>query len=197
MLDFPVILASASPRRFQLLQNVGLRPIVKVASVDEQIFCHELPQEYAKRLAVAKGKAIVDLHGDDCIVIGADTIVVLDNDVLGKPRDILEAANFLRRLSGRWHLVMTAISLHWKNRLLTRHETTRVEFTHLSDDMIRAYLETGDFADKAGGYGIQSIGALFIPRIDGCFFNVMGFPIHLFFKMVEEIGLTNVHKAHQ
>ncbi len=190
MLDFPVILASASPRRLQLLQQIGLKPIVRAADVDERILGEESPQAHAERLAAMKGRAIVDEFGDDSLVISADTIVVLDDSILGKPRDISEAKSFLIRLSGREHLVITAVSLFWKTAVMTRSESTSVEFIRLSKGMIDVYLKTGDYRDKAGGYGIQSFSALFIPRINGCFFNVMGFPIHLFYRMLTEMEMN-------
>lgn len=189
MIGFPLILASASPRRLHLLKQIGLSPIVRKADIDEAVLNGETPAEHAIRLARAKGRKIVMEEGDDPAVIAADTIVVLDRCILGKPRDAEEAADFLQRLSGREHQVVTALSLFWKGREISRLETTRVRFSALSESMIRAYLDTGDFRDKAGAYGIQSFAAVFVPSIDGCFFNVVGFPLHLFIRMAEEIGL--------
>lgn len=189
MINFPIILASASPRRLQLLQQIGLNPTVRVADIDELSCGNEQAEQFAMRLAAQKGRAIVDIVGDDTAVIGADTVVVLDDLIMGKPRDEAEAEIFMHKLSGREHRVLTALALFWKQRSLVRFESTKVEFVPLSDDMIKAYLETGDYKDKAGGYGIQSFAAVFIPRIDGCFFNVMGFPLHLFYRMGSEIGL--------
>lgn len=189
MIGLPVILASASPRRLQLLRQIGMKPVVKAADIDEQILGTETPKEHACRLSRAKGKAIVEAWGDDPAVVSADTIVVVDDSILGKPRNRTEAGEFMRRLSGREHEVTTGVSLFWQRRELTRHETTKVVFAALTETMINAYLDTGDYKDKAGGYGIQSFAALFIPRIEGCFFNVMGFPLYLFSRMAIDMGL--------
>ncbi len=189
MISFPIVLASASPRRLQLLKQIGMKPTVKVADIDERVSGSETPEEYACRLACAKGKTVVDRYGDDPAVISADTIVVVDRSILGKPGNRQEAGDFMRLLSGREHTVTTAVSIFWKSRSLTRCESTKVLFAPLSETMINAYLDTGDYLDKAGGYGIQSFAALFIPRIEGCFFNVMGFPLYLFSKMALEMGL--------
>lgn len=190
MSSIPLILGSASPRRLQLLRQIGLNPSVKTADIDETPLQGERPIEYASRLAMVKGRSIVERFGDHNLVVAADTIVIVDQLILGKPVNPLEARAFMTLLSGRSHDVVTAVSLFWKKQELVEFEKTHVVFEPLSDDMIDAYIATGDYKDKAGGYGIQSFAALFIPRIEGCFFNVMGFPINLFYRMTCKMGLN-------
>jgi septum formation protein len=169
--------------------QIGLDPKIEVADIDERVLGNETALDYALRLAIAKGRVIVERMGDDPAVIAADTVVMIDNQVLGKPRDALEAKAFLRLLSGREHAVATALALFSQQKLIAEIETTRVFFDPLTDEMINAYIETRDCFDKAGGYGIQSFAGLFIPRIDGCFFNVMGFPLNRFLRMADQVGL--------
>jgi septum formation protein len=182
----PVVLASASPRRRELLRLVGIEHTVIPTDIDETHRSGEAPAVYAERLAREKAGAI---QRDDAVVIGSDTIVVLDGDVLGKPRDRDQAAAMLRRLSGRAHVVMTAVAVAWRGRMLSGVEEVGVTFRALSDDEIRRYVETGEPMDKAGAYGIQGFGATIVDRVDGDYFAVMGLPLNRLVRLGRALGL--------
>ena len=186
-----LVLASASPRRAGLLRRAGFTFDVVPAEVDERVRDGESPRDYVRRLAAEKSAAVLaaitssvrlkpDATSDasaDLIVLGADTAVVVDGEVLGKPRDDHEAAAMLRRLSGRRHEVMTGVSL--RSALTERGlvETTGVYMVDLRDEDIDWYVASGEGRDKAGGYGIQGLASRFIPRIDGSYANVVGLPV--------------------
>jgi septum formation protein len=172
-----LILASASPRRAELLRLAGYTFDVIVTNVDERVEENEAPAAYVRRLAAEKTRAAAALVGPRAVVLGADTAVVVDGEILGKPRSDDDAASMLRRLSGRWHQVMTGISLRSGPSELGRVETTRVEFAPLSDAEIANYLASGEGRDKAGAYAIQGLASRFIPRIEGSYSNVVGLPV--------------------
>ncbi len=182
----PVVLASASPRRRELLRLVGIEHMVIPTDIDETHRPGEAPAVYAERLAREKAGAI---QRDDAVVIGGDTIVVVDGDVLGKPRDREQAAVMLRRLSGRAHVVMTAVAVSWRDRMSSGVEEVGVTFRALSDDEIRRYVETGEPMDKAGAYGIQGFGATIVDRVDGDYFAVMGLPLNRLVRLCRALGL--------
>ncbi|MCB5247814.1 MAG: Maf family protein [Candidatus Cloacimonetes bacterium] len=188
--DKKVVLASASPRRKTLLAMLGLTPLIIPARVEEPLSA-EKPYLQAMRHAKNKAQTIAGRMDGETLVIGADTIVVLDGAILGKPADPRQAVEYLSRLSGHTHKVYTGISLCWRKTCQTRYERSLVEFAPLSETEIQAYIETGEPFDKAGAYGIQGYGSQFIRRIQGCYFNVMGFPIHLFYKMIEDLFKEN------
>jgi nucleoside triphosphate pyrophosphatase len=181
-----VILASASPRRRELLRLVGIEHVVMPADIDETHPPGEAPAAHAERLAREKARAI---HRNDAVVIGSDTIVVVDGDVLGKPRDHDQAAAMLRRLSGRSHVVMTGVAVAWRGRVSSGVEEVGVTFRALSDDEIRRYIETGEPMDKAGAYGIQGFGATIVDRVDGDYFAVMGLPLNRLVRLCRLLGL--------
>lgn len=181
-----VVLASASPRRRELLALIGLRCEVIPANIDEAWRDGEAPVAYAERLAREKSTAVARARA---VVIGADTIVVLDGAILGKPRDAAEAEAMLRSLSGREHLVHTAIAVSFEGRVASGIETTRVWFRSLEDRLIAEYVATGDPLDKAGAYGIQGYGALIVERIEGDFFTVMGLGLGRLVALLGEVGL--------
>lgn len=181
--DTKLVLASASPRRKELFELLGLTPLVIPANVHEPL-SSEPPQNQTMRHARAKAAALANKLDSDTLVVGADTLVALEGEIFGKPASGEEAWRFLRRLSGRTHRVYTGIGLCWNGRCELGYERSLVEFAPLSDEEIKAYIATGEPLDKAGAYGIQGYGAQFIKRIRGCYFNVMGFPIHLFYNMV-------------
>jgi septum formation protein len=168
-----VILASASPRRAELLRAAGFEFEIVAADVDERVRDGETPDVYVRRLAQAKSGGAVS----DAIVIGADTAVVVDGAILGKPIDDADAARMLKRLSGRTHDVLTGVSVRLGTHELSRVETTRVEFAPLTDADIAWYVSSGEGRDKAGAYAIQGLASRFIPRIDGSYSNVVGLPI--------------------
>ena len=181
-----VILASQSPRRRELLSLVGITHEVQPADIDERYLPDEKPGDHAERLAREKASKI---RADDAVVIGADTIVVVDGEVLGKPRDEAEAAKMLRRLSGRAHTVITAVAAAWRGRLESGVEVVAVTFHPLSDREIASYIATREPMDKAGAYGIQGFGATIVARVDGDYFAVMGLPVQRLVYLLSGLGL--------
>lgn len=186
--DIKIVLASASPRRKLLFEMLGLKPLVLPAHVAEPI-SGERPYRQAMKHAKNKAEAILPLVDYQSLVVAADTIVVLDNVILGKPANKDEAAEFLSLLSGKTHAVYTGICLAHQGEMCLAYERSKVEFCTLTDAEIRDYINTTEPMDKAGAYGIQGYGAQFIKRISGCYFNVMGFPINLFYRSLIEINL--------
>jgi len=171
-----LILGSASPRRRELLARLGIfADAICPAEIDEAPRAGELPRTYAERMAREKAMAIDTAPGD--FVLSADTVVALGRRILGKPADAVEAAGFLRLLSGRRHRVTTAIFLRMNGRLTWRTVETRVKFKRLSEAEIAAYVNSGEWRGKAGGYAIQGIAAAFIPTIIGSYTNVVGLPL--------------------
>ena len=181
-----VVLASQSPRRRELLRLIGIPHEVRPADIDETYLPGELPRAHTERLAREKAQRMAD---SDAIVIGSDTIVVVDGDVLGKPLDVADAARMLRRLSGRSHVVMTAVSVAWQGRVVSDVEEAGVTFHELSDEEIAAYIRTGEPMDKAGAYGIQGYGATIVARVDGDYFAVMGLALQRLVRLFPTIGL--------
>ena len=181
-----VILASASPRRRELLTLIGVEHEVRPADIDESYLPHETPRAHAERLAREKASAIDD---DGAVTIGSDTIVVVDGDVLGKPRDGAHAHEMLRRLSGRSHTVMTGVAVRWQGRMASGLEEVGVTFRSLTDDEIDRYIATGEPMDKAGAYGIQGYGATIVERVDGDYFAVMGLAVNRLMRLCESLGL--------
>jgi len=171
-----LILASTSPRRRDLLTQVGRVFDVLPADIDESLLLGEEPIPYVRRLALEKAQTIHALHPLDTVV-GADTTVVLDGKILGKPADLTDAERMLRALSGKVHQVHTGLAVLTGDRALQHVETTNVFFSTIPDDDLANYLSTGDSLDKAGAYGIQGYAARWITRIEGDYFNVMGLPI--------------------
>lgn len=172
----PLILASASPRRRELLGQIGLEFTVVTADIDETPQPGEVNTDYTLRLAEAKARAVLALH-PDAVVIGADTTVGVDGDLLGKPRDGADAARMLRLLRGRGHQVTTAVAVLTRDETLTAAETTNVVFSEMTDTDISTYVATGEPMDKAGAYAIQGRAAQWIPRIEGDYSNVVGLPL--------------------
>lgn len=178
-----LVLASRSPRRAELLHTAGIpfevRPAgdVEAEHAGRLASLHDQPEVYAEELARLKAAAICEL-APGRLVLGADTIVVVDGEVLEKPSDADEAESMLGRLSGRWHTVISGIALRGgPYRRWSGHECTRVEFLPLSAAAIAAYVATGEPMDKAGAYGIQGFGAMMVRGVEGCYFNVMGLPL--------------------
>ena len=183
-----VILASASPRRRDLLTLVGIPHDVRPADIDESYLDGETPASHAERLA--REKAAVIATGDpEAVTIGSDTIVVVDGQVLGKPRDEAHAHAMLRQLSGRSHAVITGVAAMWHGRTVSAIETVDVTFRPLSDAEIDAYIATGEPMDKAGAYGIQGYGATIVTRVDGDYFAVMGLAVNRLVRLLESLGL--------
>jgi len=181
-----LVLASASPRRSELLRIAGFDFIVRARPVEEVIRPNESPVDYVRRLARAKAEAARE--SPDEIVLGADTTVVLGERVLEKPRDAADASEMLRALSGRDHIVLTGIALLHGNQTLVDHESTDVHFVELSDREIADYVASGEPMDKAGAYAIQGRASKFIDRIAGDYCNVMGLPVALVYRHLRRIG---------
>jgi septum formation protein len=197
-----LVLASASPRRRELLAQVGYKFEVRPAHIPEDPLPGEDPIVYVTRLAREKAEAVyrelamaqemgrgVDRAAQSLVVLGADTTVTLDGMILGKPEDAADAARILRLLSGRTHRVITGVALATNNGVDVATEATAVRFLTLSDGEIEAYIATGEPMDKAGAYGIQGGAARWIPRIEGCYFNVMGLPLALVCSMLESCDI--------
>jgi septum formation protein len=195
-----LVLASSSPRRQELLRNAGIDLHVEPADVPEVLRPGEPPLDYAQRLALDKARAVFQkLSGSsssaddhrpmtDDMVLGADTIVVVDEHILEKPRDAADAARMLRLLSGRTHEVTTGVALVGKAFEDVRSETTRVTFDRLTELEIAMYVAHGEPTDKAGAYAIQGIASRWILRLEGCYFNVMGLPVPLVYRMLRAHG---------
>ena len=184
-----LILASASPRRRELLSRFGVPFSVDPADAPEAPPTGADAARTVLALSEAKARVTAARHPDD-VVIGADTVVELDGTILGKPRDEADAFSMLRALSGREHRVRTGVTLVRGGESLSGVECTRVFFRPLSDAQIRAYIATGEPMDKAGAYGYQGIAGLFVERIDGDYFNVVGLPLCRLGQMLETMGVT-------
>jgi len=187
--DVTVVLASASPRRRELLNLIGIVHGVRPAEADESYSPAEAPAAYAERLAREKA-AIVTSVVRDSLVIGADTIVVIDGQLLGKPRDAEDATRMLKLLRGRTHVVMTAVAVAFRGRTVSAVEKVSVTFRHLSDEDVEAYIDTGEPMDKAGAYGIQGYGATLVKRIEGDYFAVMGLSLVRLVALMAELGVS-------
>lgn len=179
-----LILASASPRRSELLRNAAIEFSVDPAHVKEEPLPKETPLAYAQRLARDKARAVFERHPDD-VILGADTVVVVDEHLLEKPADAEDARRMLRLLSGRTHQVITGVCLVVTGFERTEAEITQVSFSQLSDEEIAAYVHSGEPMDKAGAYGIQGIASRWIGRIEGCYFNVVGLPVARLYRMLQ------------
>ena len=185
-----IILASASPRRAEILRDAGISFSVLSSAVDETPYSGENPSELVQRLANAKADLVAARAVGPAIVVAADTIVVLDGNILGKPRSREEARHMLEQLSGRTHSVLTGVSLVRLPDAVRREfvETTLVHFARMSAEEISRYLLTDEPRDKAGAYGIQGRAGRYIPRIEGCYFNVVGLPLSRLLASLDELG---------
>ncbi len=183
-----VILASASPRRRELLALVGIAHEVCPADIDESLLTGETPTGHSERLARSKAHTIA-AREPNAVVIAADTIVVLDGDILGKPRDQADAVAMLARLSGRAHEVFTAIAVARGGQTESAVEQVRVTFRALTSHDVDMYVATGEPLDKAGAYGIQGYGATIVERVEGDYFSVMGLGLR---RLVELLGRVGV-----
>ena len=184
-----IILASESPRRKELLARMGLDFTVRVAPIDETMDPFAHPADEVARVAQLKAKSVYSYCNDGDIIIGADTIVVCDSLVMGKPRSESEAFSMLRRLSGREHQVMTGLCVLTDRYEETVTVTTTLRMRPLSDEEIRAYIATGEPMDKAGSYGIQGFASMFVVGIDGDYYNVMGLPICTLSMILRKCGV--------
>ena len=183
----PIILASQSPRRAELIARLELSFDVLPADIDESYLAHESPPAHAERLAREKAETIGRTH-PHALVVGSDTIVVVDGDVLGKPRDRAHAVEMLRRLSGRDHEVCTGVAVAHGGVVQSGLERVRVRFRELDAAECEAYVATGEPMDKAGAYGIQGFGSAIVEGIEGDYFAVMGLPVARMLGLFERFG---------
>lgn len=182
-----IILASASPRRQELLRNAGISFTLCPADLPEVQRPGEAPKEFAERMALEKAGA-ARLPSADDVILAADTVVVVDGQVLGKPENHADAARMLRLLSGRTHEVITGVCLRGRDFEEVRSESTQVQFVEMSESDISGYVASGEPKDKAGAYGIQGLASRWIPKIEGDYFNVVGLPVSLVWRMLREHG---------
>ncbi|MDD2228336.1 MAG: Maf family protein [Candidatus Cloacimonetes bacterium] len=182
--NYQLVLASASPRRKELFSLLGLTASIIPADIAEPL-TNEKPHVQAMTHAKNKAQFVLSTVPKGQIVIAADTLVAIDAKVLGKPSNELQAREYLRILSKREHIVFTGICLGLNSQILCDYEQTSVSFAAISEDEISSYLKTGEPLDKAGAYGIQGYGSQFITGVNGCYFNVMGFPIRKFYEMLQ------------
>jgi nucleoside triphosphate pyrophosphatase len=183
-----IVLASRSPRRRKLLEMLGIEHEVEPADIEETLLDGEDAIQAAPRLALEKARHVAGRKIDNP-VLAADTIVVLDGKMLGKPKSPEEAVAMLKSISGVSHFVVTGVAMVWPGGESTLYDRTRVEFVELSDEMIRAYVATGEPLDKAGSYGIQGLGAPLVNRIEGDYFSVQGLPLRLVVRLMAEAGV--------
>jgi len=181
-----IILASASPRRKFIFDQIGLSALQMPANIPET-HTTKNPRLLVQNLAKSKAEAVAKKVDDDCLIVAADTIVYFDKKILEKPLSERQAVDYLMRLSGNSHYVYTGIAIWYKNRLITDFTKSRVLFKELSEDDLAEYIKTKEPMDKAGAYGIQGYGSQFVEKISGCYFNVMGFPVSLFYDMLKKL----------
>ena len=184
-----IILASKSPRRQELLARMGLEFTVKASRIDEKTDPFAHPSDEVARISLAKAQAVVDSCGPEVFIISADTFVVCDGLMMGKPHSESEAFSMLRRLSGRDHQVMTGLTVIGDGRTENLTVTTTLRFRALSDQEIRNYIATGEPMDKAGAYGIQGLASMFVVGLDGDYYNVMGLPICTLTVLLRRFGV--------
>lgn len=184
-----LILASASPRRSELLRNAGITFTIEPAHIPEQALPGEPPLKYAQRLAREKAREIFERNSDN-VVLGADTVVVVDEHLLEKPTDEQDAVCMLRLLAGRTHKVITGVCVIATGYEQTAAEVTEVQFSHLSEQEIAEYVATGEPMDKAGAYAIQGRASRWAERINGCYFNVVGLPVPRVYRMLQVLEST-------
>ncbi len=185
-----IILASASPRRWELLKQIGLSFTVQVSNVEENKFKGDNPQKWVEQLAKDKASSVASSLKQG-LVIGADTVVFKDGKILGKPKSECEAYDMLSFLSGAEHQVLTGIAIidAMSGESYIDSEITRVKFRQLTEQEINAYIATGEPFDKAGAYGIQGLGALLVESITGCYFNVVGLPLQKLAQGLKRFGV--------
>lgn len=193
MINLPkLILASGSPRRAEVLTFVGWEFEKQTADVDETSLQGESPEKYVQRLAVEKASAVAKNH-ENALILGADTIVVIDQKIIGKPTDLEDARKMLGILSGNWHEVFTGVALiknkNGKSEIKVDLQKTKVKFAELNESEINFLVEKGEPLDKAGAYAVQAQAALFIEEIQGDYWNVVGLPINLVYKMLESFDI--------
>ncbi|MCK5003462.1 MAG: septum formation protein Maf [Candidatus Aminicenantes bacterium] len=184
------ILASSSPRRLELLNLINIKPEVHNPQVKEEILSGEDPESFVSRIAVEKGKYIRKNNYSDNLIISADTIVLIENRMIGKPSGREDAFRMLEFLSGKIHKVITGVSLLYKDKEIIKNSVTEVKFSNITGIEINKYLDNESYMDKAGAYAIQGKASIFVEKISGCYFNVMGFPLNLFYSMIKILDIS-------
>ncbi len=182
-----IILASQSPRRKELLEKCGVSFTVEAADIDEAMDLHNDLKEEIQKLAYRKAYAVLQKH-PDAVVIGSDTIVVLNNEVLGKPADRNDAVRMLRELSGNTHQVITGVCITGSGKTFTDVSVSDVTFAQMTDEEITAYAESGEADDKAGAYGIQGLAARYITHIAGDYYSIMGLPVSMVYNELKNLS---------
>lgn len=177
-----IILASGSPRRSEILTSVGWQFEKQVADIDESELEGETPEIYVQRLAKEKAETVAEKFPGE-IVLGADTTVVIENQIIGKPSDLNDARRMLEMLSGNWHEVLTGVALVKNGNSVAGLQSTKVKFTEMTFDEINFLVEKGEPLDKAGAYAVQAQAALFIEKIEGDYWNVVGLPVNLVYEL--------------
>ncbi len=185
-----VILASSSPRRKELLQLVGIEPEIIVPQTDETPLDHESVDAFLRRVTIAKGRSVYRESFYDSLLVSSDTIVLLNDRMIGKPKDPADARTILRELADTMHEVWTGVAVFANGSVLYEVSKTRVYFNSISEQELDYYLDNEHYMDKAGAYAIQGKASVFIERIDGCYFNVMGFPLNMFYGMLKQLGVA-------
>ena len=192
-----IYLASKSPRRLEILENMGIEPVVCVSDADEDINISD-PAETVRELALRKARAVKDRIPDGALCIAADTVVYAGGEILGKPKDDADACRMLALMSGSTHEVYTGVALTYNGRAVSGSERTGVIFRRLSDEEISAYVESGEPRDKAGAYAIQGGGAYFVRGLDGDYLNVIGLPVCLIAKLAKDnFGIDIFSREHK
>lgn len=188
-----LILASASPRRRELLEQIGLHYVVQVADIDESPLPHETATALVKRLALEKAQAVWNLSDKRLPVLGADTLGLLADELLVKPKDFADAQRMLRQMSNQWHDIYTAVALVDQHRQQVLLNHSRVKLRNITDDEILAYWQSGEPQDKAGAYAIQGRAAIFVERLEGSYSAVMGLPLFETAQLLQAAGIHLLH----
>lgn len=185
------ILASASPRRREILEQMGLQFSVRAADIDESSTATD-PAALVEELSLKKAQAVAKTTEENAVIIGADTVVAAADEILGKPKNEADARRMLRLLSGSTHRVFTGVTLIYEGVAHTAHCITEVTIQQMTNQEIEEYIASGEPYDKAGGYAAQGRAARYIVGINGCYWNVVGFPVNLFFNMLKQMGIHGV-----
>lgn len=186
-----IILASQSPRRKWLLEQIGLDFEVVVPNFEENIEGKKFSRALIESLALQKAKSVAGSINEEALIISADTVVILGSKILGKPKDETDAENMLKQLSNRVHKVMTAIAIidKYEDKTLINSTVSKVKFKKLTEREIKDYIKTGEPMDKAGAYGIQAYGSLFVEKVEGCYNNIVGLPLNLLGEMLKSFSV--------
>lgn len=187
-----IVLASASPRRKDLLNQIGLKFDIIVSDIEEKVDANLSPESVVESLAYQKAQAISKDIKEDCLVIGSDTVVVIDEIILGKPKDSQDAFNMLKMLSGKTHKVITGVCMIdvISNKYLLQHDISHIKFRDISDNEIDAYIKTQEPFGKAGSYAVQGMSAIFVEKIEGSYTNIVGLPLYIIDNMLKQFDIN-------